>query len=751
MEHTSRPLTKRPRASLACNACRQTKSKCDGNRPTCERCAKCNAECVYTQSGRDKRMDRQEERKANMALRSRVKELEAQLAAAGLGPQSADAPSSAYSHMQPLDRDKSPGQTSHGGFSDVGSKATAQTPESTADAIATGLFDHPPVVDIGYFGSSSNHAFFWSLSASIENVSHRSTVRYQEPSRQGQATEADEASRAPPLPMMPPSAYRNLQPDDDSFPGRALAVEWTTRFFDTVGAVLPYVSESQVLREIDVIDARDQGWQMSQRSAQALLSIIFAQALQTLDDRSPEPYYRRALGLLDEKTLYIPTVDSRKPLFSLQRECGCSWNTVQALLLLASFQQNTQRSMESWVPHYLAVRVAYQLGIHAPASYEYLAVQDKEIRARLWFAVVNQDRIMTAGLARPALIPLQNVRMDLLELLDPARPSRTTDGSCSRESLIYFRHLTALHEILGVTVDSLYSSNISSSHRLALGDLVARTIDLSWKLEQWREGIAPPGIITSNADFSVFSAAAMDQERYTILLSIFHYRAMMLIHGSLLMRVLERITSTGETASSGVLQDAALSLLKNYLWALREWLQLVTSLLQHRRVFLNCNAVWWTCNYMMLSTSIHSFAFWLLAANLRFSIGTIGIATPDAEAMLRTSLDTLRALGGTSIMSRKAHRCLHRYLNFLKNIAFGVDDQIHDPAPTAATVPEGIEWSQPTPGGANGLPQEFRPEVISSCIDEMFGAVGQDDFMGTGFLTMGQHEGISDFDAAGFI
>ncbi len=49
---------------------------------------------------------------------------------------------------------------------------------------------------------------------------------------------------------------------------------------------------------------------------------------------------------------------------------------------------------------------------------------------------------MTAGLARPALIPLQNVRMDLLELLDPARPSRTTDGSCSRESLIYFRHLT---------------------------------------------------------------------------------------------------------------------------------------------------------------------------------------------------------------------------------------------------------------------------------------------------------------------
>lgn len=40
---------------------------------------------------------------------------------------------------------------SHGAPSDI---ATAQTPESSADAIATGLFDHPPAVDIGYFGKS---------------------------------------------------------------------------------------------------------------------------------------------------------------------------------------------------------------------------------------------------------------------------------------------------------------------------------------------------------------------------------------------------------------------------------------------------------------------------------------------------------------------------------------------------------------------------------------------------------------------
>lgn len=131
---------------------------------------------------------------------------------------------------------------------------------------------------------------------------------------------------------------------------------------------------------------------------------------------------------------------------------------------------------------------------------------------------------------------------------------------------------------------------------------MTKTIDLSCRLEQWRESVAPPGIITSNADLSAWSPAAFETERYTILLSIFHYRTMMLFHGSLLMRVLERVTSSGQDASSGVLQDAALSLLKNYLLALKEWLKLIQAIIRHRRSFLNCNAVWWTCNYMSTFT-----------------------------------------------------------------------------------------------------------------------------------------------------
>ncbi|EQL00796.1 Transcription factor, fungi [Ophiocordyceps sinensis CO18] len=708
--------------------------QCDGNRPVCERCARTGSGCVYTQGGHDKRMERQEERRANLVLAGRVKELEARLAAA-TARQSPDS--------TPRDRPADPDVS----VADAGADAGT-------DAGAPG----PPPIDIGYFGSSSNHAFFWSLSASIENVSHRGPCRYQEPlSRQGPGPDDDSRRPGEPpavttashdtAPVPPPAA-----PDDDSFPGAHLAVEWTARFFDTVGAVLPYVGESDVLREVDEIDARGQGWLSAARSTQALLSIVFAQALYTMGgERSPEPFYRRALSLLDDKTVYIPTVDA-----------------LQALLLLASFQQNTQRSMESWAPHYRAVRVSYQLGIHAPASYDHLAVEEKEIRSRLWFAVVNQDRILTAGLARPCLIPLQHLRMELAEFLGPQ--NRTADMSRPKESLVYFRHVIALHEIMGITVDSLYSANISSSSRLALGDLMAKTIDLSWRLEQWRESAAPPGIVSAEADFGTWTAAGFEAERYAILLSIFHYRTTMLLHGSLLMRVLERVTRSGQDASSGVLQDAGLSLLGNYLRALRDWLRLINGILRHGRSFLNRNAVWWTSNYMMLSTCIHAFAFWLLSANLGSSMDVLSVNTNDVEALLRGSLETLKLLGGTSIISRKAHRCLHRYLRFLKSMRAPIGsanpsdaDAGAAPAPVPdagrpppepgdgglpPANPQFLPWAPANPAG-EGLSVEIGNDVIATCIDDMFGSLGHDDFMNIDFL--GPEHAISDFDACGFI
>ncbi|RDA90775.1 hypothetical protein CP533_3607 [Ophiocordyceps camponoti-saundersi (nom. inval.)] len=688
MDRTDRPLTKRLRASLACNGCRQTKSKCDGARPICERCTRNGASCVYSQSGQDKRMQRQDERRANLALMSKVKELEARLAA--LSP--------SYDEIN-------------------ADKLSATNSEGSADAIATGVFDHPPANDIGYFGSSSNHAFFASLSTSIENVSRRDG-NGQEPSRHMPPP------GSPLAPFPPPMTDR---PGDDSFPELKLAVAWVMRFFHTVGAVLLYLDESDVLAEVDAIGPH--GWQSRSPSTQALLSIIFAHALNTLEERSPEPFYRRALSLLDDKTVHNPTISA-----------------LQALLLTSRYQQNTQRSMESWAPHYLTVRVSYQLGIHAPASYNHLSIHDKELRSRLWFAVVNQDRILTASLARPCLIPLQHVQAEIADFLDAARPSKSTEMNCSEESVAYFRCTIAIHQIIGTTVDSIYSSNINMTSRLPLGDLLAKTMDLVWKVDEWRQG----KVFVSAADFGQWPAEAFHTNRYNMLTTVFFYRAQMLIHGGLLMRVVERVTgSPDQDAPSAAVNDASLSLLSNYLRDLREWLGFIEGILNHERSFLTCNAVWWTSNYMMLTTCIHAFAFWLLADEMR--------SNPlELEQLLRSSLDTLKRVGGSSIMSRKAHRCLERYLHYLKSIrASGTDcasthssvvmsDQAEGPVAVAAAAA-----LAPMPVVAPQWNAGVTSEVFTGGHMDVFGGMGQVDLMYTGF--MGMEQAISDYDAAGFV
>lgn len=102
---------------------------------------------------------------------------------------------------------------------------------------------------------------------------------------------------------------------------------------------------------------------------------------------------------------------------------------VQALLLICVFQQNHQRSVASWTYHAIAVKAAYQLGLQSPSSYQDLHIPEKEVRKRLWYGIINQDRyssfswepfilLLTAyrclsiSLGRPCLIAPEHIRIE---------------------------------------------------------------------------------------------------------------------------------------------------------------------------------------------------------------------------------------------------------------------------------------------------------------------------------------------------
>ena len=88
----------------------------------------------------------------------------------------------------------------------------------------------------------------------------------------------------------------------------------------------------------------------------------------------------------------------------------------------------------------MAVKAALQLGLHSPVSYGDHGVQRRELRKRVWFAVVNQDRYISIALGRPCLIVPEHNRVERLN--SPVPTPATIMNSISTGSLIYYKHLT---------------------------------------------------------------------------------------------------------------------------------------------------------------------------------------------------------------------------------------------------------------------------------------------------------------------
>jgi hypothetical protein len=125
---------------------------------------------------------------------------------------------------------------------------------------------------------------------------------------------------------------------------------------------------------------------------------------------------------------------------------------VQYLLLMGQYLQGTQKSVEAWAVHGLAVKAAFQLGLHSSEASQAFSPLDREIRKRVWFGCVILDRYgddllktqcisqplisilfprtlsMTFG--RPAAIPESYVKLEMPTEteVDPLSP-RSVEGS----------------------------------------------------------------------------------------------------------------------------------------------------------------------------------------------------------------------------------------------------------------------------------------------------------------------------------
>lgn len=103
---------------------------------------------------------------------------------------------------------------------------------------------------------------------------------------------------------------------------------------------------------------------------------------------------------------------------------------------MGQYMQGTQKSVQAWTVHGLAVKAALQLGLHSKDASSIFSPQEKEIRKRTWYGCVVLDRYgfhhpilklnffcdlqppssartLSMTLGRPAAIPDYFVRLDL--------------------------------------------------------------------------------------------------------------------------------------------------------------------------------------------------------------------------------------------------------------------------------------------------------------------------------------------------
>jgi len=358
------------------------------------------------------------------------------------------------------------------------------------------------------------------------------------------------------------------------------------------------------------------------------------------------------------------------------------------LLLLQIYQQSSRRSHESWTSHSLAVKTAYQLGIHVPSSYEHMTPQEKENRSRLWFATVNQDRTLSYAFGQPCLIPPQHVRREIMEMVTLSNNSRAMNmQQLSKESIKVFQGLTSLHEIAGHAIESLHGSNIDPSYHVPLPQIISKTLELSLMLESWATRNAPYPILTSAMEMGSWNRNSFESNRGRIVLSLFYYRNFLLSLAPLLMAALERLPQDADTATFGLLEDTVLRFLREDVKVIKALSDLIRCLLTYDPSFFARNGIWWICNYAALTMSLHSFALWLALGHHGVKIDPLTEENASLESMLRTCLDLLKDIGANSEMSARAHCCLQRYYERLRNRE----------SPDSTPGPPAMQPAEPTP------------------------------------------------------
>ncbi|KAJ5954862.1 C6 transcription factor [Penicillium viridicatum] len=423
---TQSHAVKRRRTSLACDACRTRKSKCDGSRPKCAVCTNLDLECIYTPSSTS----------TNVIVKKEP-----------------DAPPE---------------------LAQTGDLANIAEIEDSVDAMGTVVFADEE--DCGFFGPSSNIAFLRHLSRAVSyHASSPAVASCPSPTGKISLDGGFVNASRPPSPELSGIDLTSRKPEGTdifALPPPHETSQLVHKYFTDTGILFPYIHP---LSFLETYRGMSENKFKIRRTWLGLLNMMLAMVKITAPSEEPaeqriaaaDVFYKRALGLCGKEMLRGTTVE-----------------VVQYLLLMGQYMQGTQKSVQAWTVHGLAVKAALQLGLHSKDASRVFSPQEKEIRKRTW--------TLSMTLGRPAAIPDSFVRLDLpTNDIDGDGPTEIPIVDCKtfQMSVEFFNSTILLYKQLFNIVDLLYGQNLGCDPPLTVSECVGHILSAEQHLVTWEKSL----------------------------------------------------------------------------------------------------------------------------------------------------------------------------------------------------------------------------------------------------------------------
>ncbi|KAG9251910.1 transcriptional regulatory protein GAL4 [Emericellopsis atlantica] len=555
--HRTRPASdvasgpnKRRRVALACANCRHRKTRCDGRRPKCSLCTELGCECLYEQAGVTTSLT--VGRSYLERLEKRLKKIESALGQVQ-DRQASETLSPAKSLINGKtgdDQDDDVRQSNVGSREsehlEYGGIGELDTAEDSIDGM--GAIKFTDEEDWGYFGPSSNIAFLRHISLALARVGDPSPALPSPSNPAGAVAGGMSVSRPHHAEEEGAGHYRGRVRDVVNIHG--LPSEERTwilikEYFQKTGQLLPFVHEESFCATY--FEMKRNNFKMARRTWLGLLNIILAMATtlhveagMSAEERIEESdvYYQRANGLCDK--------ESRRNI---------SLELVQYLLVLGQYLQGTQKSVQAWTVHGLAITTAFQLGLHSPKTNKDFPPLEGEIRKRVWFGCIMLDRSLSMTFGRPSMITESYLKLELpsttLQVLGQTPmpyPSPQKDG------MFYTATLT-LYNVMYKIIDTCYGQNLGLEEHQTDSEIVSLVLKGEEQLDAWRASLAPLQMSVYNTplgphDLETMEVENMTTERFIIVLSVRYHNLQILLHRPMLERFLNACGSAGANASN---------------------------------------------------------------------------------------------------------------------------------------------------------------------------------------------------------